>query len=374
MILRTSPRRGSRRGDSGGLDKKQNELLQLRKVHNQRKALLFRIRNAPRPADFNLDAYRSMTAELAALREFFSLDSDDPLVFAFNNGSDRALRDLNRSRRQVTDRQAKRDKLQHQLRAIRARPPPLRFPNLDLGTQLLPVESIFSNFETSLPDVHRLLQDKLSAYNRSQDRREAEILPRIESLRQELDAVKREGARLAKCRRDLAHRVIKDPDGSGFKKARADLSAVIRLLRPLLKKRVIAFNRLLEIESNRLDKAFNSFNLKMAALKRKVQEWQMKTGRATGSWAENLRVLLRIARRATLLERLNDQMRGNFKRQSAAFRAALETEDATVGDTGLTMAAMRKEIIRMVKEIFRANEAQPSAAPEIRAVSSVSRV
>jgi Skp family chaperone for outer membrane proteins len=304
-----------------------------------------------------------MTAELAELREFFSVDSDAVLPSTFTERMEAALREDALTRQQINDLQAKRDRLEHALRATVAPRRPLSLSKLNLTLQLRPLESLFADFEKQLPNIEREVQNKVAAYNQAHNRRLADLRPRVAALRQELADLKREGDRLAESRRDISRIPIAEPDEAASNKARSNLTNVVRLVRTNIKKRLVSFDRTVSVNSDLINKRLADLKLRIDRVLQKIEAWRRmpKTRKSSGavgpaSDSENLRLMLRIARRTALVEKVSEAMKERFAKQAAAFKASLDAEEAgnkLAGDTGLTMSALRKAVIRLLREIFR---------------------
>jgi hypothetical protein len=125
-------------------------------------------------------------------------------------------------------------------------------------------------------------------------------------------------------------------------------------------------NSTINIHNTILSEAWNRAVADFVRVNSKLQ--QLQTYRAAArrkagvveenSEEENLRTMLRIARKYSFLQRIIPTLNPRFHNQAAMFTEQLDRQEKDhhlVGDSGLTLSDLRKEIARVVRAIFETN-------------------
>jgi hypothetical protein len=364
------------------LERKKAELAALRAESKSLKGTLYQLRNACTPAKFDLAQREALERELAALREELEVDDNNDLAAAFQARFDRYAKRTARYRREI-------DPLESQLASIQRKfeehlsSTGHSLTQTDLEQLILRLHRInrsCDNFKAFLTadfniQVHSLfkslkrkLTNAITASEEPSLESIRQLKRRIASLRQKLADAEAERDSLSQSAANLPEipPEVPLPDP---KVTQRKLQKSWTAIQAVLRRRLVAFDAFLQMQWPQALERVQELEARLETMQAKLDRYcdfaeQQRAARdaaaATGEGndSENLRTVLRIARRTVIFEKAVGGMNQKLGERANLFREQLDREEKDnreVAGTGKTMGELRKAVIWLLREIARLN-------------------
>ena len=368
---------------------KKAKLRELQETHRRTEDLVFRLLNQPSPYMIDMNKLAAARKEVSKLRHILAVRNKAQLVGAFNELADKRQREIARREKQVAELQGEKDELERRLKELTAQDPSGNGNPMDI------VKLTLSDFSTG---VHDLRAELLKMRGEIEDRmkqtkqqiREAlqraydEGMKRIKEHDNKIRALQKKKANLEADQKDLAASAAElaeskagvkkpvtiDEDPEAVRKQREQMVKRVREIlkqsqQRLLKCRVekefvLKLNLAIDNLNVAIDRVVGKIERMVHIIKVKQQFEDEKVMAKNRLQAKvNFGLLLRIARKCNQVQTVMKKMMPQFKAEAEKIQAQAEKEEkdrtAIVGDTGLTISDLRKEIIRLEREIYNVN-------------------
>lgn len=368
---------------------KKAKLKELQETHKRTEDLVFRLLNQPSPYMVDLNKLASARKEISKLRHILAVRNRSQLIPAFNELADRRQREIDRRQKQVDELEAEKAELEKRLAELKANDPG------DASDHLASVKLVLSDFSTGVGELRaellrmrKQIEDRLNdtkqqirdvlqrTYDEAMKRlkEEDDKIKALQKKKAELEGEKHElevsGAELAEAKAGIRKPVTIDEDPAVVKKQREQM---IQRVREILRQ---SQQRLLQVS---FEKQFVlNLNAKigglLAAIDRVIGKVRSVTHllstrddfeRRKVALRRNLRarsilaLLFRLARRAMFVETVLSNMAPKLRELNLdiAKQIAYDKEFGTkvIPEVGMTIGDLRKEIVRLEREIYKVN-------------------